>query len=77
MKKPIPLEVLLLIYTFAILVGYGKWRYWLRGAGWTTKEKRLALGAVFGVFLGLAALDAFYNHRQDFHSSDGFQEDLG
>jgi hypothetical protein len=61
--KPIPLEALLLIYAFAILIGYGKWRYWLRGAGWSTKEKRLALGLIFGIFIGLAALDAFYNHR--------------
>jgi hypothetical protein len=61
--NPIPLEALLLIYAFAILVSYGKWRYWLRGAGWTHKEKALALGLVFGVFLSLAALDAFYNHR--------------
>jgi hypothetical protein len=61
--KPIPLEVLLLIYVFAVLIGYGKWRYWLRGAGWSTKQKRLALSVIFGIFVGIAALDAFCNHR--------------
>ncbi len=61
--KPIPLEILLLIYAFAVFIAYGKWRYWLRGAGWSTKGKRLALGVILGIFFGIATLDAFYNHR--------------
>jgi hypothetical protein len=61
--KPIPLEALLVIYAISILGAYGKWRWALKGAGWTIREKRVALGLIFGVFLGLAALDAFYNHR--------------
>jgi hypothetical protein len=61
--KPIPLEALVLIYAFAILVGYGKWRHWLRGAGWSARDKQIVLGVVFGVFLSIAALDALYNHR--------------
>jgi hypothetical protein len=61
--KPIPFEMLLIIYVFAVLIGYGKWRYWLRGAGWSIKEKRLALGLILGVFLCLTALNALYNHR--------------
>ncbi len=61
--KPIPLEVLLIIYAFAVLIGYGRWRYWLKGAGWSVKEKRLALGLILGVFVCVAALDAYYNHR--------------
>jgi hypothetical protein len=64
--RPIPLEALFIIYVLAILVAYGKWRWSLKGAGWTTREKRVALGLIFGVFLGLAALDAFYNHRLGF-----------
>jgi hypothetical protein len=64
--KPIPFEVLLIIYVFAVLIGYGKGRYWLRGAGWSIKEKRLALGLILGVFLGVTALNAFYNHRFGF-----------
>jgi hypothetical protein len=64
--KPIPLEAVLLICVFAILVAYGKWRWALKGAGWTTKEKRLIAGLIFGIFLSLAAFDAFYNHRFGF-----------
>jgi hypothetical protein len=61
--RPIPLEVLLSIYAFGALIAYGKWRYWLRGAGWSTKEKRFAAGMVIGILLALTALDALYNHR--------------
>ncbi len=61
--KPIPFEVLLFICVFAILGAYGKWRWALKGAGWTTKQKRLIAVIIFGLFLILAAFNAFYNHR--------------
>lgn len=61
--KPIPLEILLGIYALAVLGAYWKWRWALRGAGWSSKEKRLISGFVSIIFIGLAALDAFYNHR--------------
>jgi hypothetical protein len=61
--KPIPLEALLFIYAFGVLAAYGKWRYWLRGAGWSNKEKLFAAGIIVGILIGIAALDAFYNRR--------------
>jgi hypothetical protein len=61
--KPIPLELQLLVYAFAGLMAYRKWRCWLRGAGWSSREKHLALALPFGISLGVAALDAFFNHR--------------
>jgi hypothetical protein len=39
--SPIPLEALLAIYAFAFVVSYGKWRWALKGAGWTNGEKRI------------------------------------
>jgi hypothetical protein len=47
---------------FALVVSYGKWRWALKGAGWTNGEKRIAVVLVTAIFLVLAALDAFYNH---------------
>ena len=64
--RPIPLEVLLIIYAIAIIVGYGRWRWALKGAGWTTREKQVVAYIVGAIFLGLAALDAFYNHKLGF-----------
>jgi hypothetical protein len=58
--RPIPFEVLLIIYSIAILVAYGKWRWSLRGAGWTTREKRIVAALVLVIFFGLAAINGFY-----------------
>ena len=64
--RPIPLQAFAIIYSVAILVGYGRWRWALKGAGWTISQKWVAAGLVLAVFVGLAALDAFYNHRFGF-----------
>ena len=64
--KPFPLEILLIFYALAVLLAYWKWRWALRGAGWTVKEKWLIYGLVVVVFISLAILDAFYNRRFGF-----------
>ena len=64
--RPIPLEALLAIYAFALVVSYGKWRWALKGAGWANGEKRIAVALITDIILGLAALDAFYNHKLGF-----------
>jgi len=61
--KPIPFEMLVIIYVFGLLIGYGKWRYWLKGPGWSANEKRFVLCLILGVFLCLTALNAYYNRR--------------
>jgi hypothetical protein len=61
--RPIPLEELLVIYALAVLIGYGRWRHWLRGAGWSIREKQVIVAFIVGIFFVVAVLDAFYNHR--------------
>lgn len=46
--------------SIAVVGSYGKWRWALKGAGWTNIERRVAVALVIAIFVGLAALEAFY-----------------
>jgi hypothetical protein len=61
--KPVPLDELLLFYAFGIFVSFGTMRYLFRSEGSTARTRQLTIGFAFAFLLGIAALDAFYNHR--------------
>jgi len=64
--RPIPVEALLVIYVIALLGSYLKWRWALKGAGWTVRQKWTVGASLLAGFLVLIAIDVYYNQKLGF-----------
>jgi phosphatidylglycerophosphate synthase len=62
--RPVPFPVLVLILSFAGLVGWFRYYTWTRkSAPLSKKAKWLTFGISLALFLLIAGLNAFLNHR--------------
>ncbi len=62
--SPVPLPVLVLILSFAGLVGWFRYYTWTRKSAPLSKKARwLTFGILLGLFLLIVGVDAFLNSR--------------
>ena len=62
--RPVPFPVLALILSFAGLVGWFRYYTWTRKSAPLSKKARwLTFGILLALFLLIAGLNAFLNHR--------------
>ena len=62
--RPVPMPVLLLIFGFGGLVGWGRYYGLTRNSAPSSrKTKRLTFGILLALFLLIVGVNAFLNHR--------------
>jgi len=62
--RPVQMPVLLVLFGFAGIIGWARYYRWTRGSAPSSKKaKRLTFGILLALFLLIAGLNAFLNHR--------------